>query len=293
MRRVLRGLSAIAIFAGLTAGCAEIEGNIGSRADNFNRTVADYSNEATLLNLVRAGNSEPLTFVGITGTTGHNTLTGNMGLPTLTVGPEAPVGALNPVRNYSFGPNTLSGSQSSDFTLSVTADPGTYAALLTPLDVPTMSYFYEIPIPPDELLLLFVHHFIVTFADHRTQTFYSSLARSFDLLTEDGSPRPSHTASRLEEVWCVPSAQEDQSTCVESPPFVSGSRRCFVDTASICRTADLLAYSYLALQGLTFKTERGSIPGQSTRPASLICFDPTPIRSTFARTFTDGAIRAI
>jgi hypothetical protein len=95
-----------------------MERNIAATAHNFNRTVADYRNEAALLicsTLFAARNYEPLDFLVLTGTTGR-LRTRNIGLPPLTVGPETPVGALNSVRNYSFGPYTASASQSSDFT---------------------------------------------------------------------------------------------------------------------------------------------------------------------------------
>jgi hypothetical protein len=65
----------------LSTGCAVIDGpGLGERAEGINRSIADYRNVATLLNIIRASNYEPLQFVSISGVTGHNTLNTSISL---------------------------------------------------------------------------------------------------------------------------------------------------------------------------------------------------------------------
>jgi hypothetical protein len=97
-----------------------------------------------------------MNFVVMTGTTGHGTLTGNEGLPTFIVGPGTPAAPVN-ARNFVFGPNTLSESASNDFNVSVLDDPQSYAALMTPVDIGTIAFFFQEQLSRPLLLPLFVN----------------------------------------------------------------------------------------------------------------------------------------
>jgi hypothetical protein len=47
----------------------------------------------------------------------------------------------------------------------------------------------------------------------------------------------------------------------------------------------LLAFTWVATQGLTFRTEKGAVPGQSKSPQAQICFEPSLQRGTYLRSF--------
>ena len=56
---------------------------VDNRAITVNDSIAEYYNEATLTNILRAANGEPLIDVSLSQVQGHNTLTGTMAVPTL------------------------------------------------------------------------------------------------------------------------------------------------------------------------------------------------------------------
>lgn len=141
-------------------GCADLD-NIHERTITVNRGTADYYNELILLNIARASKGEPLTFVSLANFTGHNTLQGTAGLPTITVGPHTPA-TPTPERNYGFGPNTVSCTASNDWNASVLDDPASYAGLLAPTNPATIGFFINQGFSREILLFLFVDRMVVT-----------------------------------------------------------------------------------------------------------------------------------
>jgi hypothetical protein len=146
--------------AGLAGACSDID-NLHDRTAIVNKGAADYYNEAILLNIVRASKSEPLTFVAMTTYTGHNSVSGSAGLPTVTVGPHTPA-AITPERNYAFGANSVTRSYQNDWNASIVDDPATYAALLAPTNPSTLGFFINQGFSRELLFLLFVDHLIIT-----------------------------------------------------------------------------------------------------------------------------------
>jgi len=135
----------------LLAACSTVD-TVDSRAESMNQSAAAYANTATLLNIVRASQYEPLSFVSVTGITGHNTLTGTLGLPNGTFGPNQTATQ----RLFIFGPNSVGGTASNDFNVSVIDDPGSYQALLTPINPAVIGFFISQGYPRELLFYLFV-----------------------------------------------------------------------------------------------------------------------------------------
>src|SRR5271163_1027557 len=108
-------------------------GTLEQRAEQLNLISAIYAASAILYNILRATHAEPLQFVSLTAVTGHGTATANLGLPSVVIGP-----LVNKL--YTFGSNSLSGSVSDDFNVSVVDDPASFAALSRPVDPATMGY---------------------------------------------------------------------------------------------------------------------------------------------------------
>src|SRR5690348_3067412 len=110
-------------------GCTSFD-PLDNRAENFNLSATDYSNNAILLNVIRASLLEPLTFVTITSVDGTGSASGNLGLPTISFGPHL---STSP-RAFSFGPNSATRSNSNTFHVSVVNDPASFTALLAPVN---------------------------------------------------------------------------------------------------------------------------------------------------------------
>src|SRR5262249_17068052 len=123
-----------------------------------NRSMTDYRNEATLLNIVRASYSEPMDFVALTGATGHNTFMASEGLQPFLLGPHTAVLAAQPIpaRPFNVGPVSLVETASNDFTVSLLDDPQSYSALMTPIDAATIAFLQRENIPLEVLLPLII-----------------------------------------------------------------------------------------------------------------------------------------
>jgi hypothetical protein len=139
------------VLLSLLAACNNI-GTVASRAEDVNRTTANYAASAILLNVLRANDAEPLNFVSLAGVTGHMSAGGTVGLPTIVVGPGR-----TPAQNlFLFGPNSLTGSESSDFAVNVVDDPASYAALARPADPATIGFFVNQFYNRDLLMFLLI-----------------------------------------------------------------------------------------------------------------------------------------
>src|ERR1700753_1723265 len=108
---------------------------LDNRVETINKNANDYANNAILLNIVRAKLGEPLTFVSITGLDSTNGATATIGLPTIVLGPH--MGG----RDVTFGATSAQRSTSDIFHVSVIDDPGSFAALMTPVSPATIAYF--------------------------------------------------------------------------------------------------------------------------------------------------------
>lgn len=139
----------LSLFSGLT-GCA-IADDVTLRAETMNATIGDYNNHAILLNIVRASQSEPLTFVAVTGGAPNTVFTGNAASPTITF---SPFGLTSTV----IGPTTASATGQASNILAVAAvdDPGSWQALLTPVDTATIGFFIKQNYPRELLFRLFI-----------------------------------------------------------------------------------------------------------------------------------------
>jgi hypothetical protein len=198
-------------------GCGVVD-PIENRAEIMNKSTAEYTNVATLLNIVRASKYEQPNFMAVTGIVGHNTFTGSLGIPTVTFGPDVPVinPSTAPTRNYSFGPNTLQGSVSNDFNVSNPDDPNTYAALLTPVNPALLAMLINQGYPREWIFFLVVDHMVIS-----TQTESRYLSNNPDGLNFDDFA--GYLASLLANGL---TAQVDVEA-VWSPKTVPANRLCF------------------------------------------------------------------
>ncbi len=112
----------------LLNGCIIAPDSVKSRGVEINTNLAEYSNEAMLYNVVRAGYGEPLLLLPITQVQGHNTLSASLTPPTINLGShQTQIQKLDPISA------TSSRSFGNDFTMNVTDDQATNSALFSPI----------------------------------------------------------------------------------------------------------------------------------------------------------------
>jgi hypothetical protein len=123
------------------AGCTTFD-PLDHRVESINRDATDYAYNATLLNIVHAKLSEPLTFLSITGLDGTDTVTGTLGVPSVTFGPHLLTSSGDPIpRNFTVGPNSVGRTGSNLYHVSVVDDPASFAALLAPVNPALIAFF--------------------------------------------------------------------------------------------------------------------------------------------------------
>ena len=142
-------LVAAGLLSCLLAACTAFD-PLDQTGPSINRTEADYANDATLLNVVRATRQEPLTFITITGIDGTASITGSLGLATVTLGPLAATAK----RDYAFGPNSIGRSYSNTFHVSVVDDPTSFAGLMAPINPAVLAFLLRQGYKPSLLFFL-------------------------------------------------------------------------------------------------------------------------------------------
>lgn len=224
----------------LAGGCTEIDA-VNSRTSTMNEGVANYYSEAILLNVIRASRSEPLSFVALTSLQGHNTINGGVGLPAITLGPHTPVlpPAQVPARNFTFAPNTLSRSASTDFNASVVDDSASYQGLLAPISPATIGFFINQGYSRELLFFLFVDR--------------------MRLLNLDGT--------LIEEYTNDPVGTQDYEIKLADgrtePSFQQINSECFQNYLA-----------WMIREGFTAQVDVDALPAARSSPANRFCADP-------------------
>jgi hypothetical protein len=129
-----------ASLAALLCGCAYVD-SLESRYDNVNRNAAQARNESILLNIVRAGDNAPLNFVAFSRVTTITSATATAGLPTFALGPPPVPTTVG--RDVTLSDRSLSASSNvaNSMDLTVLDSRDFYTALLSPVDLPTLTFF--------------------------------------------------------------------------------------------------------------------------------------------------------
>jgi len=141
-----------ACLAGLLSACAAVD-PVDSRYDTVSRSLAKARNESILVNLIRASQDYPLSFVTISNVTPSLTNTTSFGLPAFLLGPPAGFGTAagtiaslptsSPGRDVIFGNTTASNSTavSTNFSVSTQETTSFYQGFLRPIDLQILDYF--------------------------------------------------------------------------------------------------------------------------------------------------------
>ena len=246
----------LGVILPVLGGCSVLDSAIDGRAHTVNKSASDYASVAILRNIIRAKNYEPLNFVTLTAFTGHDTL--NAALPSLGIYPSRPtIGVDN---------STVGTTFSNDFNVSVLDDPGSYAALLEPINPALMGLFIKAGYPRELIYLLFIDY--IRTPDQGTVSVYKNF------------PEPT-TEDRDTTRWIGCTDPTDRST--QNRPHVYGEK---VFNKTVCKIESLVR------QGLTVEIDSDFQPSADVIPSYRFCFDPAlpvPVPDHFNNdTFTGG-----
>src|SRR3984885_5577349 len=125
--------SAYLCIAFLVCSCAAVD-QFGSRIRDGNLNSQDALNQETLLNIVRAGDLQPLNFFAITQVSGGQTEALTTGIPTITTGPGTTVAQHQAVITNSLASGVSGGYQGNPL-VSTTFQ----SAMLSPIDQRTLA----------------------------------------------------------------------------------------------------------------------------------------------------------
>jgi len=161
-------------------GCTTFD-PLDQRGETINRNATDYTNNAELMNVVRASLSEPLTFLTITSVSGTASAQFGLGLPSMALGPHG-----TSPRDYVFGPNSATRNNSNTFNASIVDDPASYTALLAPINPALIAFFEHQGYTREELFFLFVDEIRQVTLENGSVTSVVSDFKAYDPLTDAG-----------------------------------------------------------------------------------------------------------
>jgi hypothetical protein len=153
----------------LLSACAVVD-PVDTRYDTISRSLAKARNESIFLNIVRASQDYPLSFVTVSNVTPTMTNAASLGLPTFLFGPLNPGGTalFTPGRDVIFNNTAASNttSVSSNFNVSTQETSTFYQGFLKPIDLQTLDYFIRQGYPRELLFWLFTDSFQLNIHGH-------------------------------------------------------------------------------------------------------------------------------
>jgi hypothetical protein len=160
------GAAAAAVF--LTSGCAYTD-HFDDRLASYDISTEQARDQMILTNIVRASRAEPLAFQSIGNLLGQTSAGGQLGLPTLVLGPRAGLTAAqreldaqsvfgaNPNATGFVG-NSLNTSVNTSFNLTPNETKDFYRGLLLTVAPETLGFFSDQGIAPETLFYLFTEN---------------------------------------------------------------------------------------------------------------------------------------
>ena len=167
MRRVSFVAAAAAVVF-LTSGCAYTD-HFDDRLASYDISTEQARDQMILTNIIRAGRAEPMAFQSIGNLLGQTSAGGQLGLPSLVIGPRAGLSAAqreldgqsvfgaNPNAAGAVG-NSLSTSVNTSFNLTPNETKDFYRGLLLTVAPETLGFFADQGIAPETLFYLFTEN---------------------------------------------------------------------------------------------------------------------------------------
>lgn len=161
-------LTPVILFA---AGCA-LNDRVDNRVSTYDIAAERARDEMILTNIIRASRAEPLAFLQLGQVTGAATAGGQLGLPSLVLGPPATSAATQALQQQAvfganaaesgFAPNSVNMTGSTNFNVSPSETKEFYQGLLDPVGPETLHAFVGQGIARELLFYLFTEKLIET-----------------------------------------------------------------------------------------------------------------------------------
>jgi len=270
-RRVFLSAGAI-LSAVLLGSCAAVD-QFGGRIEDANRNSQHANDQETLLNIIRATNYRPLTFVAISQVTGSQTESLTTGLPTITFG-----SGITPAQHIGQISNSVMSQAQGGYTSNPLVSTAFQNGMLAAIPEATIAYLIAAH-PRDPVLFSTIDALIVK---------VQSTGEVYRLDNNPDEDSPPDDKS-LQGKDCASTVTDEPM----GPHF-------FAKTAKICSYSDFLIMArYILQKGLTAEIVPstaskskpaagakkpgdagaagggGASDGGSSNPQGRFCFDPT------------------
>jgi hypothetical protein len=243
-------ISAVVFLACYLAGCtAVVDSAVEGRYAQYNYSTDWAKNEAILLNIVRASESQPLNFMSFQPYQGTASVTGAASSPSFIIGPARS----DSQKQYTFGQGTLTASASGTGTVTVTTldTQNFYEAVLAPVDFKDLYHFQSQGYPRELLFRLFTEYVSLIPAEgdpHGTRSI---------MISNDPSP----------EKRCFP--PPPQRNDIPTDPITI----CFEDLVDFALLSGLSS-EIRTIPNPAADAKQGSDSGSNSKTEGRLCFDP-------------------
>jgi len=173
----LAGIGLAVAFA--VSGCT-FSDDLAGQIDRDSRSIERASDEQLLLNIIRAGNGEPIAFTQVSSVLATGTVNGTLGLPFALFGPGPTPPTLTQNGFGVFGTNSLAASSGNNFNLSILDTKEFWLGMLSPLSFDTLNFFIRQGLPRAVLFNLYIAKLDITRGKQPTVSLVNSpTARSY------------------------------------------------------------------------------------------------------------------
>jgi len=265
MRAVSFVVAAAAVF--LASGCAYTD-HFDDRLASYDISTEQARDQMILTNIVRASRAEPMAFQSIGNLLGQTSASGQLGLPSLVIGPRAGLSAaqreLDGQSVFGANPNTagaignsLSTAVNTSFNLTPNETKDFYRGLLLTVSPETLGFFSDQGLAPETLFYLFTDDVTETKAgktnkyvndpldpDFAKFQVYVALAVKYALRAE---PQPGFKAPKLKTTAAKGDAKGEEEIassaeyrlCFDRSQWAPGTP--FANNRPLCGSKDKMA----------------------------------------------------
>jgi hypothetical protein len=177
----MRRLFVCALPIPLLVGCAVIDSNIGERVIGVNFSLDRAASDTVLTNILRASESQSLTFVSISKISGTQSVTLKNGLPTFNFGPDLTVAQ----KQFVFGNNTVDNLANGSFDVGLLVSRDFTKGLLAEIGLEELELFIRQGASRELVFNLAVEAFVYEIPDPK---------RPDSFITEILANEPRHTS---------------------------------------------------------------------------------------------------
>jgi hypothetical protein len=250
LTRTIRAGALAVLMIGLTA-CSFSRYDIPSQVGSYNGSLVQLEEEAILVNILRASESEPLGFTQVTQVLGSGGSSFSIGLPTIGIGG----GPQQPTQNRAiFGPNGVALGPRTNFNLSPLETKEFWLGMLTPLSADTLAFFINQGVSREVLFYLYLQ---------RVQISAAGKTPEIDV-NDPAAPRFNEFSEGLRVALTLGLTAQTKTQTLDVGPPLPANQATDVN--------NLLSISKAGLDIVPSKGG-GTYQLQATRSTAVLCFD--------------------